>query len=349
MALTSVPAGSMLVARIHGVRDVRLSHEPIPVPGPGESLVRVEAVGLCGSDIHWWTHAGIGDARVVSPLVLGHEAAGTVVEGPLAGSRVAIEPGVPCHACDLCAEGNVNLCPSVRHAGYGVTDGALRAYVAWPSAELHAVPATMTAREAALAEPLAVALHALGLGRVAPGVTVAVLGCGPIGLLAIAAAATAGASVEVATDPLGHRLALAPALGARRAIPVTDGSAGRAAWEATGGRGVDVAIDASGDPGAVEDAMAVARIGGTVVLAGIPDDDRTSFTASVARRKGLTIRIARRLRATLPRAIALISSGAVDAARLVTAAYPLEESEAAFRAAEARAGVKVVIEPDAGR
>src|SRR5512137_86131 len=95
--------GPMLVARIHGVRDVRLSHEPIPVPGPGESLVRVEAVGLCGSDIHWWAEAGIGDATVAAPLVLGHEAAGTVVEGPLAGSRVAIEPGIPCHACERCA------------------------------------------------------------------------------------------------------------------------------------------------------------------------------------------------------------------------------------------------------
>jgi L-iditol 2-dehydrogenase len=341
--------GSMLVARIHGVRDVRVSREPVPVPAADESLVRVEAVGICGSDIHWWTNAGIGDARVGSPLVLGHEAAGTVVSGPLAGSRVAIEPGIACGACERCAEGNVNLCPFVRHAGHGVTDGALREYMAWPTKDLYVVPSRMTAVETALAEPLAVALHGLHLGRVGPGTTVAVLGCGPIGLLAIAAATAAGATVVVATDPLGHRLALAPGFGAQRTVLVTDGPARGTAWAATGGRGVDVAFEASGDPGAVEDAMAVVRAGGTVVLEGIPDDDRTSFTASVARRKGLTIRIARRIRGTFPRAIDLIASGAVDVHGLATATYALAEAEAAFRAAEARAGAKVIIEPAAER
>ena len=324
------------------------------------------AVGICGSDLHWWAEGGIGDAGLASPLVLGHEFAGTVVEGPLAGRRVAADPSIPCGACDRCREGNHNLCPTVRHAGHGRTDGALREYVAWPDRCLFPVPAGMTATEAALLEPLAVALHALDLGHLREGMTVGVLGCGPIGLFAIQAARALGAGRIVATERLPHRLAAARAMGATDAFLVgpgsaagdpdsgggpgdpsrARGSAAAAITEATGGAGLDLVVEIAGDPGAVEDAVAAARPGGTVVIAGIPAGDRTSFSASASRRRGLTIRIARRLRGTFPRAIAMVESGEVDLATLVTATYPLAEAAEAFRTAEARTGMKVIVTPD---
>jgi L-iditol 2-dehydrogenase len=303
-------------------------------------------VGICGSDLHWWAEGGIGDAGLGSPLVLGHEFAGTVVEGPLAGRRVAADPSIPCGACDRCRAGDHNLCPTVRHAGHGRTDGALRAYVAWPDRCLFPVPAGMTAAETALLEPLAVALHTLHLGHMREGMSVGVLGCGPIGLCAVQAARAAGAGRIVATERLPHRLAAARAMGATDAILAGPGSAAAAIAEATGGAGLDIVVEIAGDPDAVEDAVAAARPGGTVVIAGIPTDDRTSFSASASRRKGLTIRIARRLRGTFPRAIDLVESGGADLATLVTATYPLAETEEAFRVAEARTGMKVIVTPD---
>lgn len=306
-------------------------------------------MGICGSDLHWWTEGGIGDAGLASPLVLGHEFAGTVVEGPLAGLRVAADPSIPCGACDRCREGNHNLCPTVRHAGQGRTDGALREYVAWPDPCLFAVPDRMSATDAALLEPLAVALHALQLGHMCEGMSVGVLGCGPIGLCAVQAARALGAGRIVATERLPHRLAAARAMGATDAIlvgPDAAASAAPALLDSSGGAGLDLVVEIAGDRGAVEDAVTAARPGGTVVIAGIPADDRTSFSASASRRRGLTIRIARRLRGTFPRAIAMVESGEVDLATLVTATYPLAEAAEAFRTAEARTGMKVIVTPD---
>jgi L-iditol 2-dehydrogenase len=310
--------------------------------------MRVEAVGICGSDLHWWAEGGIGDAGLASPLVLGHEFAGTVVEGPLVGRLVAADPSIPCGACDRCRAGDQNLCPTVRHAGHGATDGALRELIAWPDRCLFPVPDGMSATDAALLEPLAVALHLLGLGRVREGLTVGVLGCGPIGLCAVQAARELCASRIVATDRLPHRLAAATAMGATDVVLVGPGAAASAApaiLDAAGSTGLDVVVEIAGDPGAVEDAVAAARPGGTVVIGGIPADDRTSFSASAARRKGLTIRIARRLRGTYPRAIALVEGGAIDLRSLVTATYPLTAAAEAFRVAEARTGIKVIVAP----
>src|SRR6185503_3977655 len=119
----------MKVARLHAAGDVRVHDEPAPVPGPDEKLLRVTAVGLCGSDLHWFGEAGIGDARLAQPLILGHEFAGVTETG----QRVAIDPAVPCEVCELCREGHPNLCLEVRFAGHDRQDGALRELMAWPS------------------------------------------------------------------------------------------------------------------------------------------------------------------------------------------------------------------------
>src|SRR5487761_840056 len=130
----------MKAVRLTGVGMVEVVEEPVPPVGPGESLVRVTAVGVCGSDLHWFGQGGIGDAVLSRPLVLGHEFGGTVVGGAMDGRRVAVDPAVPCNQCARCREGNHNLCPRVRFAGHGTTDGALREYLSWPTDLLHPVP-----------------------------------------------------------------------------------------------------------------------------------------------------------------------------------------------------------------
>ena len=316
----------MRVARLHGVGDVRLSDEPDPTAGPGEALVRVSAVGLCGSDLHWYGQAGIGDARLDRPLVAGHEFAGVTQ----AGQRVAVDPAVPCNRCDMCQAGHPNLCRDLRFAGHGAEDGGLRDEVAWPALCLVPLPNSLSAAAGALLEPLGVAIHAVDLGHVRAGSSVGIFGCGPIGLLVLQVARAAGAADIWVTEPLAHRLDAARAWGAQEWKP---------------GREVDVAFECAGAAGALDDALAAARPGGRVVLVGIPDDDRTSFTASIARRKGLSLVLSRRMKHTYPRAIRLVETGRVDVESLVTHRFPLEQAPAAFALAQRRAGLKVIVEP----
>jgi L-iditol 2-dehydrogenase len=308
-------------------------------------LVRVTAVGLCGSDLHWFEDAGIGDAHLAAPLVLGHEIAGVIASGPRFGQRVAIDPAIPCETCRLCLAGRANLCPALTFAGHAGTDGGLRQWMAWPERQVYALPDGCSDAEGALLEPLGVALHALDLGGVRLGDAVAVVGCGPIGLLLVQLARLAGARWVGATDPLGHRLDAAARLGAAT-FPV-DGARGSAAemLAAAGNEGVDVTFEAAGSTEAVETAIRVAGPGGRVVIVGIPSDDRVTFQASTARRKELTIRLARRMRQTYPRAIDLVERHAVDLSGLITHRYPLQGAERAFDALERRVGIKVVVEP----
>ena len=330
----------MKAARLHAVGDLRLVDEPVPVAGPGECLVRVTAVGICGSDLHWWGEAGIGDSTLDHPLVLGHEAAGVIADGPRQGERVAIDPAIPCNICRPCRDGYRNLCTHIRFAGHGSQDGALREFMTWPAGQLHALPDTLSDTDGAILEPLGVAVHALDLGHLRLGGTAAVIGCGPIGLLLIQVLQAAGAGEITAFEPLAHRRAAAAALG----VPAVD-PAEAADPAVLVGDGVDVAFEVAGNDAAVQLAMAAARPGGRVVLGGIPGDDTTTFSASVARRKGLTIAMLRRMNEVYPRAIALAAEKRVDLTTLVTARYPLAEAADAFRGAAGRTGLKAVIEP----
>jgi len=330
----------MQVARLHGAGDLRLHEEPIPTPGPGESLVRVTAVGVCGSDLHWFSESGIGDARLVKPLVLGHETAGVTESG----QRVAVDPAIPCGVCEPCRQGNPNLCEHLQFSGHGADDGSLRQYINWPTRCLYPLPDALTDADGVLLEPLGVALFAVDLGHVKPGMTVGVFGCGPIGLLVLQVARAAGAAHIIATDKLAHRLEAAQRFGAED-LKAGDGDEAAEVLKATGGRGVDVAFEAAGVNEAVDVAFETVRPGGRVVLAGIPADDRTSFKASTARRKGLTIKLVRRMKHTYPRAIRLVERGLVDVRSLATHRFPLSEAAQAFSTAQKREGIKIIIEP----
>ena len=319
----------MKVVRLHAPNDLRVHAQPEPEPGPGELLVRVQAVGICGSDLHWFGEAGIGDAKLSKPLVLGHEFTGVIASGPRQGERVAVDPAVPCHACEFCLQGNPNLCEQVRFAGHGVVDGALQELIAWPEECLFPLPAALSNSDGVMLEPLGVAMHAVDLAHLRTGSSVGVFGCGPIGLLVIQMAQLAGATRVFVTEPLPHRLEAALKLGAREWKP---------------GQALDVAFEVAGDNDAVETAFAAAKPGGKVILAGIPADDRTSFSAAVARRKGLTIKMVRRMKFTYPRAIQLVENGLVDVRSLVSFHFPLEQAQQAFMVAQQREGLKIIID-----
>ena len=319
----------MKVIRLHGPKDLRYHEEPEPEPGPGEALVRVDVVGICGSDLHWFGEAGIGDAKLSRPLVLGHEFAGVIASGPRQGERVAVDPAIPCHACEYCRQGNPNLCEHLRFAGHGMEDGALREFIAWPEDCLFPLPEALSQSDGVMLEPLGVAIHAVDLAHLRTGMIVGLFGCGPIGLLTIQMAQLAGANRVFATEPLPHRMQAALRLGAQDWLP---------------DQAVDVAFEVAGNNDAVETAFSAAKPGGKVILAGIPEDDRSTFTASVARRKGLTIKMVRRMKFTYPRAIQLVERGQVEVRSLVTQRFPIEQAQQAFTLAQKREGLKIVID-----
>jgi L-iditol 2-dehydrogenase len=216
--------------------------------------------------------------------------------------------------------------------------------MAWPGRLLLPIPDAIGDDEASLLEPLGIGLHAIDLAHVRDRSSAAVIGCGPVGLLLIRALRATGASRVVATDRLPQRVEAALASGASEALLVTDDQpVGLGEREP-----VDVTFEVSGDDEGLETALAIARIGGKVVLVGIPGSGRTSFRASLARGKGLTLYTARRMKARhLLRAIELVDDGLVDLGGLITATYPLRDGRAAFEALASRSGLKVVVRPSA--
>jgi L-iditol 2-dehydrogenase len=335
----------MEVLRLHGASDVRVHQEPEPVPAPGEELVSITAVGLCGSDLHWYEDGGIGEARVVEPLVLGHEMGGVIISGPRSGERVVVEPANPCGHCLVCRAGDANLCPDVRFCGHAPVDGGLRTRMSWPQRLLLAIPDTVQGEEVALLEPLGVGLHAIDLGHVRPSMSAGVYGAGPIGLLLIRALRAMGAGRIVATDALPHRVEAALASGADEAHLTSGGGQpeGIETWDP-----VDVAFEAAGEDAALESALIHVRLGGRVVVVGIPPTNRHSFTARPARGKGLTLAFSRRMKAIhMLRAIELVDHGLVRLDGLISGTYPLSQAATAFDALVARSGLKLIIKPNA--
>ncbi len=303
--------------------------------------MRVTAVGICGSDLHWWDEGEIGDAKLRRPLVLGHEAAGEIASGPRRGERVAIDPAIPDETCRACRDGYRNLCSDVKFAGHGGTDGAMRELMAWPTDRLYPLPDNVSDADGAMLEPLGVAIQCVDLGHLPFAGTAAVVGCGPIGLLLVQLLKVSGASSVIAFEPLAHRRDAAARLGA----DVVSAPAASADAAALVGYGVDVAFEAAGAEDAIQLAVDVARPGGRVVLAGIPATDTVAFRASTARRKGLTIALDRRMNEVYPRAISLAERKAVDLGSLVTSRAPLGSIATAFADAARRTALKTVIDP----
>jgi L-iditol 2-dehydrogenase len=340
-------------ARLYAPRSLRVDELGEPEVGDDEVVVRVASVGICGSDLHYYCDGFIGDTVANEPLVLGHEFAGTLeavgtrVRGLSPGQLVAVDPAIHCGVCEACQQGSPNICPSVRFAGTPPTDGGLRELLAWPAAQIVPVPSTMTPTVAALLEPLGVALHAVNLGHIRLADRVAVLGVGPIGLLIVRLARLSGAVEVLATDKNPVRLEMARRLGATAAIDVNSDEPVRRILDLTRGRGVDVAFEAAGVPETPMHGVDALRPGGTLVVVGIFPDDRIPLTSSAPRRKGITIKLVRRMKHVYSRAIALVEHGQVDLESIVSHRYSLDAAPAAFEhlAGGRSDAVKIMVEP----
>jgi L-iditol 2-dehydrogenase len=347
---------SMIAVRLHGPRDLRVERVARPArERPDDVLVGVRAVGICGSDLLAYQDAQLADVLRGRPLVLGHEVCGVVAEAPdgalggdgaplRTGALVAVDPAEPCGACERCRAGDPNLCAGLRFRGLHPDDGGLREWLYAPARNCYPLPAGLGAEVGALTEPLGVALHATDLAHLRVGESVAILGAGPLGLCILQVARLAGAGPILVSDKLPWRLALAERCGA---TPVNcgDDDPVRRVLDLTGGRGVDVAIEAAWADHSIQQAAEMCRPGGRVVLVGIPRDDRLTLSHGVARRKGLTIRLCRRMKHAYLRAIRLVACGAVDVAGLVSHRFPLPRTPEAFalNAAYHDGVVKVIV------
>ncbi len=346
----------MKAVKLYGAKDLRLDdvNDP-PAPGAGEVLIRVGAVGICGSDLHMYEDGRIGDTDYDGALIIGHEFMGEVLavgedardgnyEPLKVGQRVAVDPSTPCWHCEMCEKGHPNICPN--HTFYGVypTDGALQECMVVTARNCFPMPDDVSDGAGTLLETLGVAVHALDLAKIKIGDTVAVIGSGPVGLLILQLVKLAGASKIYAFDKFDWRVEKARELGATTTWNVNEVDPVSVLNDVTEGRGVDVAIEAAWADHSIQMAADMARLGGRLVLVGIPGNDQLHMQHSTARRKGLTIRMARRMKHTYPRAIELATSGRVDLEGLISHHVPLAEAPEAFKMnAEYAEGVHKII------
>ncbi|WP_019004862.1 NAD(P)-dependent alcohol dehydrogenase [Cohnella laeviribosi] len=328
---------------------------PVPQPKADEVLVKVMAVGVCGSDVHYFEHGRIGDAVVRYPMILGHECAGEVaavgsaVTRHRVGDRVAIEPGVTCGRCEACKAGRYNLCPDVVFYATPPVDGAFAQYVTIREDFAFGIPDHLSYEEAALIEPFSVGIHAAKRTRLQPGSTVAIMGMGPVGLMAVVAAKAFGAGRIIVADLEPARLEAALKLGATHAINVREEDAVNKVFELTGGRGADVAWETAGYPRALQSALLSLRRGGKLAVVGLPAQAEIPLNVHAMTDREIDIYGVFRYANTYPSAIEMLASGIADAAALVTDRYPLAQTqEAMVRAMTNKSGsLKVMVYPNA--
>jgi len=310
---------------------------PIADPGPGEVQVRIEAVGVCGSDLHAYSEGAVGGTPNAYPMVLGHEPAGTIVKtgagvtGLAVGDRGALEPAHYCYHCEFCLSGHHNVCANIRFLSTPHHPGFFRELVNLPVANFKAIAKEMSFGEAALAEPLAIAIHSLRLVTLRLGETVVVIGAGPIGLTTIAALRAAGAGKIWAVEPLAHRRELAKGIGAHAAIE--PGEAVKEVLKATGQRGVDLAIDCAAGEETTIQAMQMTRNAGRVALTGIHTTPVIRVDASAMRRKELTLFNVRRSNHETEEALELLQAHPAWFAPVLTHTRPLDRIDEAFNIA----------------
>lgn len=312
-------------------------------------MVRLRAVGICGSDMHWYKEGGIGSTRSKYPQILGHEPAGEIVavgkgiDDVKVGQRVAVEPAITCGRCEMCRAGRHNNCITSIFMGSPQELGFFREFATVPKRNVVPIPDSMSYVAATVLEPLAVILHILELTDIHIGDTVAVMGAGPIGLLTASVARVAGASRIFIADKVPHRLRMAREMGFESAVEI--GRFEHAVIDETGGRGVDIVFDAAAASQTINTAIAVARAGGRIVLVGIPSEMDLNIDIHAAMGKELNIQTIKRSNHNAHGAIGLMESGRIGD-QIVTHRLPLLKTPEAFEMlGEYADGVgKVVIE-----
>ncbi|MFF4214404.1 NAD(P)-dependent alcohol dehydrogenase [Streptomyces sp. NPDC001796] len=323
---TAIPE-TMRASVLTGVGEIVMEERPVPRPQRDEVLIKVAAVGVCGSDVHYYREGRIGDFVVDAPLVLGHEVSGRIVavgddvDASRTGERVAIEPQRPCRVCGQCKAGRYNLCPEMEFYATPPIDGAFCEYVTIQADFAHPVPDAVSDESAALLEPLSVGIWASRKARIVPGSRVLIAGAGPIGVITAQAARAFGAAEVIVSDPAADRRALAERFGATRTLDPTK--------EAVRDLAVDAFIDASGATPAVISGIEAVRGGGVVVLVGM-GADQIPMPIPVIQARELIITGVFRYTDTWPLAAHLVASGQVDLDSLVTARFALEDTEKAL-------------------
>ncbi|WP_422085500.1 MULTISPECIES: L-idonate 5-dehydrogenase [Variovorax] len=337
---------------IHAPDDLRLDEQDAGEIGPGQVLVKVGMGGICGSDLHYFHNGGFGTVRIKEPMVLGHEVAGTVVavapgvESVRIGDKVAVNPSRPCGACKFCLEGLPNQCLDMRFYGSAMrtphVQGAFRNMLLCEATQCVKVAEHVPLRLAALAEPFSVGLH--GVSRAGPllGKRVLVSGCGPIGVLAIAAARAHGAAEITATDVVDEPLAIARAMGADQTINVAQDKTWVSRHSADKGT-FDVMLECSGNERALRDGLEVMRPRGVVVQLGLGGD--VSIPQNMVVSKELSICGSFRFHAEFALAVRLINEGRVDLSPVVTHTFPMLKAREAFElASDRKQAMKVLID-----
>ena len=319
------------------IRDV----DDLPTqPGPGDVKIAIHTVGICGSDVHYYTHGGIGEHIVKSPMVLGHEASGTVVEvgadvtGLKVGDRVCMEPGVPDLSSRASKLGLYNVDPAVTFWATPPVHGVLTPFTIHPAAFTYKLPDNVSFEEGAMIEPFAVGMHAANRAHIAPGDVAVVTGAGPIGIMIALAALAAGCSKIIISDLSEEKLAVAARYGSIVPVNVKHRALRQVVAEHTDGWGADVIFEASGSARAYEGLFQLARPGGAVVIVGIPVDPVT-FDVAGALNRELRIETVFRYANVFDRALALVASGKVDLKPLISERFKFEDSIAAFERAAA--------------
>ena len=340
---------------IHAPGDLRVEDVPTPSVGPGQVRVRVRTGGICGSDLHYYQHGGFGTIRIQQPMVLGHEVAGVIEEvgpgvaGLAAGERIAVCPSRPCGACRFCQLGLQNHCLDMRYYGSAMrmphVQGAFRQEIVIEASQAHRLADSVGDAEGAMAEPLAVALHAVNRAGPLLGRSVLVTGCGPIGAMVIIAARRAGAAHIVATDVVGHPLRKVAKAGADETINVAEQAEALSQYASDKGQ-FDVLFEASGNERALRSAFDVVRPRGVIVQVGLSGSDLTlPFNTVVA--KEFDMRGAFRFHEEFGVAVQLINKGLVDLKPLISATLSYRDAGRAFTlAADRSQSMKVLLNFD---
>lgn len=337
-----------------GLRELEFRDVPVPSPKTGEVLVKLEYVGICGSDVHYFEHGRIGDFVVEGDFILGHECAGTVVglgEGVTThkvGDRVALEPGATCGKCEFCATGRYNLCPDVQFLATPPYHGCFENYIAFPSQLAFRLPESISSREGALIEPLSVGLEAASVANVKLGSSVVILGAGCIGLTALLACKARGATDIIVVDVIEKRLEKAMDLGATAVVNAAKSNTVAEVMRLTKGTGADIVMETAGTVKTTQQTVDVVKRGGCIVLVGMAPEDVIPFGFAKLMGKVAEIKPIFRYKNQYPVAIKAISSGKIDVSSIVTNEFAFSDLAEAMRVniEEKNDVVKIVIKID---
>jgi L-iditol 2-dehydrogenase len=326
----------MKVAIMEAIGKITMGERDVPTPKADEALVKLDYVGICGSDMHYFASGRIGDYIVKPPFVLGHEAGGTVVavgaevKHLKSGDRVALEPGKTCGKCVYCRSGKYNLCPDVIFFATPPVDGVFQEYVAHEAALCFKLPDNVGTMEGALIEPLAVGFHAANQGGAHAGQTAVVFGSGCIGLMSMMALKAEGVSTVYVVDVVARRLEKALELGATAVINSMEKDPVETVMELTGGMGADLVLECSGNEKASVQAINLCRKGATVVLVGYTKSGDLTFPMGTAMNKELTIQTVFRYRHIYPMAIEAVASGRINLKGIVSDVFELDDVQEAM-------------------